>query len=366
VVDLEDATVSEAIAKITKRLGEIVELPEDFASLDADGSVELLVFLAHHGRLLRNALTADFLGETLAASRYLQVVSARPDAFLPFEFAYDFTAPGEDAALCPQAAAALASDDVEAACPGDHGRDVVCPFGFWAVTKVIERHAFQPGGDLPRGFLVRGQPTRDRRRISLGQGAIFGASERVDEFAAGSIAAVAETLGEVAGRVTTAATWEEWTTGVSTGPAVLLLMPHTVHSETLDAFGLEIGRDDRRWAGDIDERFLPGDDRPVVAMLLGCETAVAGKVGYERFPALLRRAGAEVIVGTLTEVLGRHAAPVAQELARLLYACCEAGPTGFGEVMLRLRRRMLAAGQMMVFALAAFGDADWVLTGDDA
>jgi hypothetical protein len=364
VVDLEDATVAGAIAKITGRLGEIVEMPDDFAALDSPGSVELLVFLAHHGRLLRNALASDFLGDVLAASRYLQVVSARPDAFLPFEFAYDFAAPGEDAVLCPHAAAALESDDVEEGCPGDHGRDVVCPFGFWAVTKVIERHAFQPGGDLPRGFLVRGQPTRDRRRIALDPGAIVAASDRVDEFASGSLDAVRATLRDVAGRVAVATSWDEWEQGLGDAPAVLLLLPHTVYSETLDTFGLEIGHGERRWAGEIDDTFLPGDDRPVVTVLLGCETALAGQVGYERFPSLLRRAGAEVVVATLTEVLGRHAAPVAQELATLLYACCRGGPVGFGEVMLRLRRRMLAAGKMMVLAVAAFGDADWLLVAE--
>jgi hypothetical protein len=139
------------------------------------------------------------------------------------------------------------------------------------------------------------------------------------------------------------------------------MLPHTVHSDDFDTYGLEIGVADRRWAAQIDDRMIP--DRPVIVALLGGETAVAGALSYERFPGLLRRAGAEIVIATLTEVLGRQAAPLAERLVTLLYERCANQPGRFGEVMLQLRRQLLAEGLPMVLALAVFGDADWVVGG---
>jgi hypothetical protein len=366
LIDLDEVTITEAVEKVRKRLGEIVEQPEQFTGLEAAGTRELLVFLAHHGRIMRNALTKDFLGPALAGSSYIQVVSARPDAHFPFEFAYDYPAPGEDAAVCPDARAALDSPDFAKSCPGTHHEGLVCPFGFWGISKVIERHAFQPASSLSRGFLIRGQPSANRNQIQLNGGMVFAASQRVDGHESGSVARLLTALAEPTnGRLSQANSWNDWTTQVSGHrPALLLLLPHTVYSDVLDTYGLEIGIDDRCWAGDIDERFLPPEDRPVVVALLGCETAAAGKVGYERFPGLFRRAGAEIVIGTLTEILGRHAAPVAQGVVQLLYTRSREAPKSFGELMVEVRRRYLAEGMPMVLALVAFGDADWVVTGD--
>jgi hypothetical protein len=69
------------------------------------------------------------------------------------------------------------------------------------------------------------------------------------------------------------------------------------------------------------------------------------------------------VLGTIAEVLGRHAAPVAEQLVRDLYQAIGLGPVRFGEVMVRLRRTLLARGTPMVLTLAAFGDADWFLVG---
>lgn len=364
-IDLDETTIREAVQKIRRRLGEIVEQPEDFGSLEAEGTRELLVFLAHHGRVMRNALVQDFLGPALAGASHLQVVSARPDAYFPFEFAYDYPAPPEDAGLCPDARAALEGPGFPATCPREDHHGVVCPFGFWGISKVIERHAFQPVAELSRGFLVRGRPDADRDRLPLDGGALLAASERVDAHAAGSVERLVEALdGPTGGRLDRVEAWSDWTARVGTsGPAVLVLLPHTVYSDALESFGLEIGTADRIWVGDIDERYIPPQERPVIVALLGCETAAAGDVGYERFPALFRRAGAEVVVGTLTEVLGRHAAPVAGRLVGLLYEGSRSGKRAFGEVMVEVRRRFLAEGIPMALVLVAFGDADWTVVG---
>jgi hypothetical protein len=363
MVNIDVPSINEAVAAIAGRLGEIVEQPEDFGSIDSPATAELLVFLAHKGRILRSVLVEDFLGEDLAGRARLQVVSARPDTYFPFEFAYDFTAPREDATLCPHAAATLRQPGFEATCPGDHDDATVCPFGFWAVSKVIERHAYQRGTDLPQAFLVRAQPLPGREEISLAGGALLAASSRVDSFAAGSIGHVLGALHTALGDSLQTETWDSWAEAVADRrPSTLVLMPHTVYSDSLGTFGLEIGSDDRRWAAEIDGRFLPPDERPVIVALLGCATAVSGGGDWERFPGLFRRAGAEIVLGTLTEILGRHAAPVAERIVSFLHETTADGPASFGEVMVMTRRRLLAEGMPVVLAVAAFGDADWILT----
>ena len=361
-VDLDD--VAEAVEMIRGRLGEIVNDEEDFAGLDAAGTVELLAFLATHGSLLHSAL-GDFLPEELAAQRYLQIVSAKPDKYLPIEFAYEFPAPNRNAGLCPEAAEALAEVVFPAGCPGDHDETVVCPFGFWSVSKVIERHAFQSATDIPREFQVRSSPTRERDTISLGASLLFAASDKVDAIAVGTIDRVSRSLAAVSGDADPLVTsWDSWQSLVASDrrPGLLLLMSHTVRDEDTETFGLEIGAHDAVFSAQLDKRFVPPKERPVVVALLGCETAAAGALGWERFPARFRRAGAEVIIGTLTEVLGRHAATVGEELVAAMYGTVPDGGASVGEVMVGVRRRLLAQGLPMVLALTVFGDADWLIS----
>jgi hypothetical protein len=363
VVEVGDGDIAEAVEKIRGRLGEIVEQPADFGALDAPGSIELLVFLAHHGRLIRNALVGDFLRGRLADASNLQIVSATPDAYFPFEFAYDFPAPEEDAMLCPQAIATLNNAEPMARCPAEHSPGTVCPLGFWALTRVMERHAYQAGDELPAGFLVRSLPREGRSHLSVGS-ILFAASDRVDGIASGTIRRLSTSLAEATdGHTVEVRAWDEWISDVARGPALTILLPHTVYSDTLDIYGLEIGASDRSWAGEIDERFVPPVERPVITVLLGCETAVAGRVSYEKFPGLFRRAGAEVVVATLTEILGRHGAPVADALAREIVAGWHRPSVRFGEVMLALRRRLIAQGVIAVLAVVTYGDADWDLGG---
>ena len=364
-VNLQD--VEGAVGMIRERLGEIVSDEEDFAGLDAPGTVELLVFLAIHGSLLYDAL-GDFLTEELAAQRYLQIVSAKADAYLPIEFAYEFAPPNSDATLCPDAAQALTDAMFPAGCPGDHDEAVVCPFGFWAVSKVIERQTFQSAEDIPREFQVRSNPTRDRNTITIGASALFAASSKVDAIAAGTIERVTATLRTVTGdNDPFVDSWEAWKTLVASDkrPGLLLIMSHTVRDQDNNIFGLEIGEHDAVFVHQLKKQFVPPQDRPVVVALLGCETAVSGEVPWEQFPGRFRRAGAEIIIGTLTEVLGRHAAVVGEKLVEALYACCADVGATMGEVMVGVRRRLLAGGFPMVLALTVFGDADWLLTKEE-
>jgi hypothetical protein len=361
-VDLTEDEVADAIDLVTNRLKEIVEQPDDFAGLDAAGTVELLAYLARHGSMLRDALVGEFL-DTLGSASRLQVVSARQDAYFPFEFAYDFASPTEQpVGVCPTGRELLGSREVGATCPGPHGRSIVCPLGFWGLSKTIERRTFHEPSRLNPRFFISAQPREGRDRITLGAGSMFAASDLVDGFSAGSIARVAGAMAAAAaGHSLRADTWQQWTADVKARrPSLLMLLPHSVADDDRIP-NLEIGDHDRRPADLIDEECVSPEDQPVMVVLLGCETALTGPVDYERFPRRFRHAGAEIVVGTLTEVLGRHAAPIAERMVTVLHEETTRGASSLGEVIVVLRRRLLAEGLPAILAVAAFGDADWLI-----
>lgn len=68
-----------------------------------------------------------------------------------------------------------------------------------------------------------------------------------------------------------------------------------------------------------------------------------------------------IVLGTLAQILGRHAAPLARELVTQLLAVNDA-EADFGTLMRRVRRRMLARGYLLALCLVALGDAEWRLT----
>jgi hypothetical protein len=356
-IRLGDQTVSRAVDLIAGRLALIVDQPDDYGALDAPGSVALLTYLAGHGWMMGDALVQDTagMGDVLARSRYVQVTSAQADAWFPFEFAYDFPAPDPGAPLCPGAAVALASGDVDTTCPEVHDGSTVCPFGFWGISRVIERHATPRTGEVSPDFLMTSGPGRDRRRIVLGS-SVVAASTRVDGIVTGSIDRVVGTLTQHS-PTRNVVDWTQWRDAVDGGPSLLMLLPHTVYDAVSELYGLEIGADARLMITRITKALMPVD--PFLTVLLGCDTARAGPLRYEQFPSVLRRARAEVVVATLTEIFGRHAAPMAQSFADELWAACHDEPVGVGEVMVILRRRKLARGIPAVLALTAFGDADW-------
>src|SRR5262249_12046188 len=154
-------------------------------------------------------------------SNCLQVVSAKQDAYFPFEFAYEFDTPRpDDAELCPGAVAALRSNNP--LCTAPHGPAVVCPTGFWGLHRVIERHTYQPGTRVTADFLIRSTPTRKRGLIKLGP-ALFAASHRVDAVVPGGTHAVAEALAAV-GRQTQVSLWDDWRTAAADADAPALMM----------------------------------------------------------------------------------------------------------------------------------------------
>jgi len=335
--------------------------------LESDHCRKLLVKLAQLGRYLYGYIVEDQLEargnrSEIAKKEYVQIVSTRVEALVPLEFIYDFETPDDDAVLCPKWREALEKGACTEACGTKTGK-IVCPLGFWGVSKVIERHALTTefaaeGGEL----FLQSEPTRGRDVLSLSGTAIVGASEKVEPSVLEPVlSACAEQLGSPPQK---AENWNQWAEFVQRfKPHVLLALPHTDGNgvnATLEIGGkpiksIQIKKDHVKVEGD--------DTYPLVA-LLGCDTTGTA-LEYGSPVADFRRKGAAVVIGTIATVFGEHAAKVAEMLVNGL-AQESQGLERLGEVIRSVKRKALLGGLPMALCVVAFGDADWKLAGKES
>ncbi len=375
IVVFDQPRLGEAARGIREILHRIADEPDAFEGrLDSDASQELLRALAQAGAVLY-----DVIGKRLQRERAgrdlsrIQVVQVDPTAFIPVEFIYDLPAPASTAPLCRNWRKAIADGRCD---PVHHPVDdvlgdlaVVCPSGFWSVSKLIERQMVQ-GVDGARlgasDFGIRTEPSAARPCLGRLTAALFAWSERLDHAVPGSSAAVLQSLNEATGnRAVAVSTWRDWAGAVSRRrPGLLVLLSHTVTDAGPAA--LEIGPEragERRTLGQVNEKLIKvaEADAPVV-FLLGCDTALAERELHS-FVARFRDRGAAVVVGTITPVRGESAAAVVRALVGELRAAGRPGPVRlrFGEVVRSARRRLLAGGELTALCAASFGDADWLV-----
>src|SRR6185312_13966646 len=325
-----DGQIDELTREVGAALEAATNTPKDFGKPSSHGTTTLLAGLARRGVLLRDALLQmPGVRDDLAEARRIQIISSKPDeATLPLEICYDGTAPGVGATICPQWEVALDSGECQSACPLDRGT-VVCPVSFWGMSRVIERHAYAKvdarmlGGN---SYALQSEPTAGRTRLALAPGSICAA-------AAAAIAA---------------------------NPSLLVLLAHTDLQEGVRT--LVIGPENAAFLSSIDESFVgtAAGHGPIV-LLLGCSTAIAERA-LQSFVARFRRAGAAIVIGTLCEILGQHAAPIASQILAELERV-HAGRYGvpLGDLMVVVRRQLLSRGYPIVLAVAAYGDADWLI-----
>ena len=161
--------------------------------------------------------------------------------------------------------------------------------------------------------------------------------------------------------VAVANNWAEWKDAIrDEEPSLLVLLPHSEPEHpTTEMPALEIGGD-LASAGWIKAAHVakPGVAPPVV-LLFGCTTTIT-ELPFQNFAEAFKQEGAAVVIGTLSIVLGRHAATFAIELLKLLHASAGKG-VKFGDVLLDARRRRVAAGDPFALSLIAYGDASVVL-----
>lgn len=373
-----------AVQGIRDTLRGFVDDPAAFKGrLDSPASVALLRGLANAGVVLHRAIgrqiVAGLPGRDLTR---LQIVQIDPTAFIPVEFVYDLPAPANDAGLCKNWRKALDGARCE---PEHHPVDdvlgdleVVCPSGFWSISKVIERQVVKEvaASDLKGGrFAIRAEPSTERPRLTAPSAALFAWSEILDRIVPDTSVKLLKLLnGATGNHAVSVKTWRDWAVAISQRrPPLLVLLSHTTDDAPA---ALEIGpepgdrpeRAERRALGQVNDKLVKGDpqDTPVL-FLLGCDTAIADRALYS-FVAGFRDAGAAVVVGTITPVHGELAAAVVGRLVQALVAAAKqkTAAVRFGELMRDGRRQLLADGHLTALCAASFGDADWLVGGKGA
>jgi len=322
----------------------------------------LLLNMARHGAGLYQQLVEQ-KAFTDPGER-IQVLNQNPSTYAPLEFVYDGGYPVSTAALCAAGVGALRSGAdtcPECKLPAPPvARDAaacICPFGFWSLRKIIERVA---PGETDKSST----PRTDRRSLPIIDSVAFGSSHLVPE---DERKATQNALKKSFTDCYLAEDWAEWKMAVGHHPSLLVMLPHHGVQANLDyleigdeALSEDIGKLSR---GQIGPQYVNPDSRdpgPIVLML-GCQTGAKTETGYVQMTLRIHQQHASIVLGTLAEVLGRHAAPVARAIVAELVAVDDPG-ADFGTIMRRVRRRMLASGHLMALCLVALGDAQWRLT----
>jgi hypothetical protein len=342
---------------------------EEFKDLRAKGTTDLLRNLAWLGcALYQNVI--ERLGGNFAAGEKVQIVSTVVSARLPFEFVYDQNAPSETALVCDTAEEVLK----QGGCPGCKKRDenpssVICPFGFWCTSRVVEWHAFSEEhveAAKSARFVLE---TADRGRtgqLRVLQNPLVGYSDKVTQALPESINELTRAFEQVgAGKPAFSHSWADWQQQVDAlHPALEILLIHTEPKPPRVLMELGDAASSPMLATlNLKPQHLSSDPslRPIV-LLLGCSSGTS-KVEFQGVAAAFEAKGAGVVVSTTSDVFG----PVASKLAEYFVAQLGAVTDGqtFGDVMLGVRRRALAEGVPMVLCLRAYGDADWQLVKKD-
>jgi len=356
VLDVDDGAVQTLIQVLGREISKIADDPKRYKGLGSAGSVELLRELAQKGAGVHHRLRLDRLKD----ARRVHITSVRPESFFPAELLYVHRPPSGEAELCPHALKALKAGDCTGDCPSDK-KDTVCPLGFWGLSKVIERHAGKLESTGRGNIELRPEPVRERNLLPISGSALLAASGKVSAFKKDAVTHLLEKL-KKRGDAVLATTWDEWEEHVeSKRPRLLILLPHHDRDEEGEEF-LEIGEGERLetdaiWTEKV--RQDPGGPNPVV-LLMGCETNLT-EITFENPAVVFQDHGAAVVVTTIATILGRHASPATEALVQLLDKMAD-GKHTFGDIMLRLRQKLVATSTPMALGLTAYGDADWVLT----
>ncbi|MES9937193.1 MAG: hypothetical protein ABW153_12175 [Sedimenticola sp.] len=339
--------------------------------LDTDSEYvrTLLRDMARHGAVLYNSLDAQGFEDP---GERIQLLNREPGAYVPLEFVYDRGYPRDDARLCDGWREALLSDDPN--CPvcgqaplSDDERDnigTICPLGFWSLKKIIER--WDPEMEPEQGSDHRTSVPRDGHRdLSVLDDMLFASSHRVPQ---NERQATEQALQPNFSNPIIAQDWAEWKEAVKDRhPPLLLALPHHDAEAALDY--LQIGNDQlppekgRLSRGQLTNLYVnpDGKDPGPIVLLLGCRTGAETEVGYIGLARRFQQLNTSIVLGTLAQILGIHAAPVARELINELVAVDDP-QADFGTIMRRVRRRMLAKGYLLSLCLVALGDAEWRLT----
>lgn len=364
---LNQGGLEQTIQILNDKLSDLADNPDSYSKdIADDANTELLRTLAIHGRQLYKVLfvqrpeNAWIVGKD---KKRIQIISTRDASNLPVEFLYDYEAPKNNAKLCPYAKKSLPKGECDKACGGPKKRQtIVCPLGFWGLNRVIERHAYNKTGDLKGNtYALRAASATKRDPLQVLDSALFAASGEVDKAKKGTINALEKLLKQKAKKANYVSKWSQWVKQVKTSsPTLLLLLSHT-EDDPSHMPSLEIEQHPGLRVVDIDEKHVrkPRSNASPVVMLIGCKTNAPDNPLHNCVSMF--SAYSAIVLSTGATILALQAGQVAAELVRALASLPKKKDASLGEVMLDLRRRLLAKGLPMVLTLSAYGDADWKL-----
>ena len=352
--------LDQTIEQIEGRINGTRWADDGYKTLDAEDSKEFVRFLARKGATLyREFFRYEPDEDRLQKATHIQLVARENASRLPIEFFYSRRPPLPDAELCPNWRQALETGK----CTCNDDESIICPLGFWCLSRVIEWHRFntktakQTDG---REFALRDvKPGERARSLPDFSSAVMGASAKADQVIKDSVQTVRDNLqGHFSGGFAVASGWKDWATQVQLhSPAVLLLIPHT--DEDKDQIPtMEISNDTLASENIRRDHVLGRTGVPPVVLLFGCNTDNAG-LPHESFVAYFADYQAAIVISSISKVLGRHAAPLARDLVERLLALPRSGDRSFGEVLRELRCHSLLNGPPVALVLKAYGDADW-------
>lgn len=347
---------------LEETMGNIKKVIEDTAiyvdnypqDLMAEENVEVLRILAMNGEQLHHQL----IGERQVERGPLQIVSSKPE-FLPIEYAYSFPPPKEDAAICIHSVVSLQNGKCCGQIdPKEHPCKLICPFGFWAMNKVVERHSQNYESPIATDFGIYSEPTAGRRTLEFLKNVVFGYTSRIDP----ADCNVPQEISSILKNAVGADDWEHWSKLIeSHDPDCLILLVHVEKDKVLNVNRIEIKDNKFLLQNYFKKQYLKSSKRnvPPIVFLLGCETTHLNTYGFDLSSHLVQ-AGVPLVVSSVTKIRGRHAGPILMTLLKFLSD--NAGKQfSFGEIMLKVRQHFLAKGILSSFALVAQGDADWNL-----
>jgi len=111
----------------------------------------------------------------------------------------------------------------------------------------------------------------------------------------------------------------------------------------------------------LSDKHIVKAKRPL-AIVIGCVTANINDQGFDIGSEFIRK-GASLVITNFTKIMGDQAAEVVIELLDCLKQS-KGKDLVFGEIMLKLKQRLLAKGLMVGMSLVTYGDADWKISLD--
>jgi hypothetical protein len=372
LIEPRDDEMRAASDRIAAKVGEMAVDLDEAHDLNDPRSRDFLEYVAVQGSLLLRALFPNqHQQEAVTKERFLQALrltDAAPE--LPYEFVYELDSPPPDFELCTDWVDGIAGGN----CPRCHAdgadnRKVLCPMGFWGLSKVIERHNAVVASEssaqtrLRRGDIAGKTPVQLRR-------AVLALSEKADEKPRGAPATYVLPSSRIEQALTTSGIpfvgpvtdWDTWQYVISTHqPELLIVLGHTAFHDDRGEWSMQIGTGSDLYLSRVFPEYVgarPGIPGPAV-FLFGCRTSSEGSK-QTTFAREFRHRNASVVIGTTSTVLGRQAGPVAAELIAAIKAT--EGREPIGEMLRQARAFGLAEGSLMAMALNAFGDADHRLT----